>query len=153
MLIFDINILILFGHEVLKKVLFSIYLMSKNKNRSSDDDTTFQMPNDPFRVKRKYTKKNQVEQILPPPVEQVTTMLPSTEPPKKTRRQVMKVHGVSRDHEGNLLFAVSFAKAKTFYYLTNEEMKANYATYLIGFYERHIQFGETININSIQIEK
>ena len=127
--------------------------MSKNKNRSSDDDTTYKMPNDPFRVKRKYTKKNQTEQVFAPPVEQITTLLPSTEPPKKTRRQVMKVHGVSRDPDGNLLFAVSFAKAKTFYYLTNEEMKTNYPTYLIGFYERNIRFGETININSIQTEK
>ena len=127
--------------------------MSRNKNQSSDDDSTYQMPNDPFRVKRKYTKKNQVEQNSIPPVEQVVPMLPSTEPPKKTRKQVMRVHGVSRDSEGNLLFAVSFAKAKTFYYLTNEEMKTNYPTYLIGFYERHIHFGKTIDINSIQVEK
>lgn len=128
--------------------------MSRSRTHtSSDDDTTYHMPNDPFRVKRKYTKKQQGEAAQFAPPLDVTAMLPATEPPKKTRRQVMKVHGISRDPDGNLLFAVSFAKAKTFCYITNEVMKSQYPTYLIGFYEKNIHFGNTVTLESLQNEK
>jgi hypothetical protein len=58
--------------------------------------------------------------------------------PKPARRQVIKIHGVSRGPNGDLLFAVSFARARTFQYLTHAEMVENHPTYLIGFYERNL---------------
>jgi hypothetical protein len=58
---------------------------------------------------------------------------------KSMRRQIMKIHGMIRDIEGRFLYAVSFAKSKSFHYLTHAEMVENYPNYLIGFYERHLR--------------
>jgi hypothetical protein len=68
---------------------------------------------------------------------------------RKIRRQIMKIHGVSRMPEGELLFAVSFAKAKSFHYLTHKEMIEMYPNCLIGFYERNIQFGPVATVERI----
>jgi hypothetical protein len=64
----------------------------------------------------------------------------------------MKIHGVSRTPEGELLFAVSFAKAKSFYYIRHEEMVAMYPNYLIGFYERSLQFGPVADVKALVAE-
>jgi hypothetical protein len=55
------------------------------------------------------------------------------------RRQIMKIHGMSRTSNGEFLYAVSFAKAKFFRYMTHSEMVEKYPTYLIGFYERSLR--------------
>lgn len=58
---------------------------------------------------------------------------------KKMKRQIMKIHGVSLTESGELLFAVSCAKSKSFQYFTNRKMKEEYPNYLIGFYERNLK--------------
>jgi hypothetical protein len=64
----------------------------------------------------------------------------------------MKIHGVSRTPDGALLFAVSFAKAKSFHYLTHQQMVEMYPTYLIGFYERSLQLGAIADIKTLVAE-
>lgn len=67
----------------------------------------------------------------------------------KFRRQVIKIHGVSVAPDGEWLFAVSFAKSRTFQYLTHEVMKNLYPNYLIGFYERHLKLGDVVDPNKL----
>ena len=67
----------------------------------------------------------------------------------KFKRQVIKIHGVSVPSEGEWLFAVSFAKSKTFTYIPHSTMKKEYPHYLIGFYERHLELGETLSVNEL----
>jgi hypothetical protein len=68
--------------------------------------------------------------------------------PQSMRRQIMKIHGMSRDPSGDFLYAVSFAKSKSFHYLTHSEMVETYPNYLIGFYERNLRLGDTPDLPS-----
>lgn len=61
----------------------------------------------------------------------------------KPQRKILRVHGVSVDNNGKWWFACSEGKGKTFHYISHEEMKLKYASFLLQYYERHLRLEST----------
>lgn len=57
----------------------------------------------------------------------------------KNVRKFMTVRGISVDSNGKWWFACSEVKAKTFRYISHEEMKLKYPMFLVEYYEKYLR--------------
>ena len=107
---------------------------SFDDNSYEEKDTDSETPKQESGIR--ITRSRQKEYSLEKPYFPNSESFDQIDGRKNKNRPIMKIHGVSYDANGNLLFAVTRAKSKSFQYITHKKMKEEYPMFLIGFYQR-----------------